>query len=206
MLPVGIDLRQLSAVRHLESLIAFGRLSEEPDLALPEASHQSLRAGYDTARSAGRRKHCRNGQCAPARVVRHCSEIRFDACEITTRNCVSRPPTPPPAAPTPKRQAVRALARQQSVDREEQLRVSELQRKSELRIEVKLTNLLVVHQPKLLLSTEVDLPGRPAQPLELVYDPLLRRDRGSQLRALPTTHVRTCGRSKRPKMPPLPGV
>src|SRR5262245_46062039 len=62
--------------------------------------------------------------------------------------------------------------RRQALEREERVRVAELRQKSALRIELRLLQLLVVQQPKLLLGSSVRVEGRPANALELVWDPL----------------------------------
>jgi hypothetical protein len=58
------------------------------------------------------------------------------------------------------------------VDREEQLRVAELRQKNTLHVRLRLLQLLLIHQPKLLLPSHVAPPGRPGAALELVWDPL----------------------------------
>ncbi len=49
----------------------------------------------------------------------------------------------------------RFAARIEGLEREEQLRAAELRRKSQLKVHLRLLNLLVIHQPKLLLNTAV---------------------------------------------------
>ena len=60
--------------------------------------------------------------------------------------------------------------------REESLRSAEL-RKSQLKVQLRLLNLLVIHQPKLLVETTVSNPARKPNPvvtrLEWVWDPLI---------------------------------
>ena len=66
-------------------------------------------------------------------------------------------------------------ARIEGLDREEQLRAGELRQKSQLKVHLRLLNLLVIHQPKLLLQTAVvaSSSGPTAGRLEWVYDPLV---------------------------------
>jgi hypothetical protein len=64
----------------------------------------------------------------------------------------------------------RSAARREALDREERLRVTELRQKNSLRLELRLLNLLVVQQPKLLVAAEV-MSEKAAAALELVWDP-----------------------------------
>jgi hypothetical protein len=56
--------------------------------------------------------------------------------------------------------------------REERLRVAELRQKSILRVRLRLLTLLVIQQPKLLVSSVVNSPKKEVGNLELVWDPL----------------------------------
>ena len=60
-----------------------------------------------------------------------------------------------------------------AIDREERLRVTELRQKSTLQIELRLANLLIAHQPKLLLGGILTVVRRSSEPLPLVWDPLV---------------------------------
>jgi hypothetical protein len=64
--------------------------------------------------------------------------------------------------------------RREAIDREERLRVADLRRKSTLRVQLRLVNLLVSYQPKLLLRSTITSQRRPTATtqLDLVWDPL----------------------------------
>ena len=68
-------------------------------------------------------------------------------------------------------------SRRETLEREEQLRIGELRQKSSLKVNLRLINLLEIHQPKLLLQATVHRAGSGASalavPLELVWDPLI---------------------------------
>jgi hypothetical protein len=71
--------------------------------------------------------------------------------------------------------AAKFAARIEGLDREEQLRAGELRRKSQLKVHLRLLNLLIIHQPKLLLNTSVVASSTRSAvgQLEWVYDPLV---------------------------------
>src|SRR5262249_7338385 len=68
-------------------------------------------------------------------------------------------------------------SRREALQREEQLRIGELRQKNSLKVQLRLVNLLKIHQPKLLLQAVVERVGSGAStaaaPLELVWDPLV---------------------------------
>ena len=66
-------------------------------------------------------------------------------------------------------------ARLEALTREEQLQSAELRRKSQLKVNLRLLNLLVIQQPKLLLQTAVTSEGKASgiNRLEWVWDPLV---------------------------------
>ena len=78
------------------------------------------------------------------RIGRYYADLRAEVEEQAER----RPAT---ATRTP-RSSPRGSRR---LEREEQLRVAELRQKSQLKVHLRLLNLLVIHQPKLLLNTAV---------------------------------------------------
>jgi hypothetical protein len=69
--------------------------------------------------------------------------------------------------------AAKAADRRTAIDREEHLRLTELQQKNTLRTELRLLTLVVVQQPKVLVKGTLGIPERPAHAVELVWDPLL---------------------------------
>lgn len=171
LLPVGIDLYQLREVRQLDGLIALERLSEEPDMPMAEAPHEGLMAGYRTARghairslssvgNARKREWSGSVEKQINRMRGYYQKMRDEAAAPATR------------AADPAAAATRTQSRRESIAREEQIRIAELRRKSQLRVELKLTNLLVVHQPKLMLSVSILSRGKTIQRLPVVWDPL----------------------------------
>ena len=67
------------------------------------------------------------------------------------------------------------ITRLESLTREEESQGAELRRKSQLKVNLRLLNLLVIHQPKLLLHTAVTSAGTASivGRLEWVWDPLV---------------------------------
>src|SRR5437879_3534122 len=63
--------------------------------------------------------------------------------------------------------------RREALDREARFRITELQQKSALRVQLRLPTVLVIQQPKLLVRVQVESKGRAPAPLELVWDPLV---------------------------------
>ena len=66
----------------------------------------------------------------------------------------------------------RLAERRAAIDREEQFRVAELRQKSALRVSVRMLQLLLIEQPKLLVKTTVTAPTGMTSGLEMVWDPL----------------------------------
>lgn len=167
ILPIGIDLHYCREVRHLEFLLAPGRLSEEPEGHLAEAPHASLTTGYRAAckqvaptvaslANSRRREWTSRFEKQIARMAAYYEQLRREADEQAARTADS----------------ARAAARRDAIDREERLRVAELRQKSAVHVRVKLTSMMVVEQPKLLISAAVFDKNRPVGRLEAVWDPL----------------------------------
>ncbi len=169
---VGVDLHYRRQVRHRDKLLDAARLADRPAMFLPEARRLSLAAAYPLAREECQRTlitmaHARDRelkerlQRQAARMQRYYADQR--------RELASAPSRTKDAAEA----QVRLAGRTQALDREERLRIAELRQKNALRVHVKLLNLLVVHQPKLLLCCTAGEPKYAGVPLELVWDPLL---------------------------------
>lgn len=167
ILPIGIDLHYLREVRHLDFLLASNRLSEESEAHLPEAPHASLTAGYRAARrrvaptaaslaNTRRREWASRVEKQTARMSGYYGQLRREADEQAARAADS----------------ARAAARREAIDREERLRIAELRQKSAVHVLVKLASLMVVQQPKLLISTALLDKNRPVGQVEVVWDPL----------------------------------
>jgi len=177
LLAIGVDLHYLKEVRQLDALTAAGKLSEVPEAPLPEAPHASLTAGYRLARehatrsfsalaNVRRREGASRVQKQIARMVDYYAQLRQEAREHVERAAARDRE----AGDT--QSADRAAARIEAIDREEHLRIAELRQKSAVRVQVKLSGLMVIVQPKLLLDLAAETRGRPPAPLEAVWDPL----------------------------------
>src|SRR5262249_46706322 len=171
VLPVALDLHYGRQVRHLEQLLDRGRLAEAPAAHLPEAPRLSLAAAYPRARegvvptvaalaNARAREAREQVERQVARMTRYYADLRAELAEQEER------------ARGRGEDLAKFAGRRQALEREERVRVAELRQKSALRIELRLLQLLVVQQPKLLLRSSVRVEGRPANALELVWDPL----------------------------------
>jgi hypothetical protein len=171
VLPIGMDLHQMREVRQFDSLLALERLSGEPEMPLPEAPHPGLMAACRQATAhversiaplanARRRDWSGSVQKQIARMRSYYARLREEAVAASS------------GAVDPAALERRKQERRQSIDSEERLRIAELERKSELRVEVRLTSLLILYQPKLLLFSSVIPKSGPALPLELVWDAL----------------------------------
>jgi hypothetical protein len=82
--------------------------------------------------------------------------------------------------------AERLASRRVAIDREEQVRVAELRQKSTLRVHLRLLQVAMIRQPKLLVHALFTTPDREPSRLEMVWDPLLE-----MLEAVPCPE---CGR------------
>ena len=139
----------------------------EPQAQLSEAPHASLAAGYWFARkqvvpnitslaNSRRREWASRVEKQTARMSGYYAQLRREAGEQAARTADS----------------ARSAARCEAIDREERLRIAELQQKSAVRARVKLASLTVIQQPKLLLSTAIFDKARLLGRLEVVWDPL----------------------------------
>jgi hypothetical protein len=69
--------------------------------------------------------------------------------------------------------SARLAERRTAIDREEQLRIAELRQKSSLRVHVRLMQVLLVEQPKLLVHAVIGAPKEAGDKFEIVWDPLV---------------------------------
>jgi hypothetical protein len=171
VVPVAIDLHYGRQVRHLDQLLERARLATEPAQPLPEARRLSLSAGYGLAREQGLRTiaalaNVRGRELAErrerqvGRMTRYYADLRAELEEQAGR---SR---------NPEEAQARLAERRAAVDREEQLRIAELRQKSTLHVHVRLLQLLLIGQPKLLVRVSLTGEKLSPQPLEMVWDPL----------------------------------
>jgi hypothetical protein len=174
LLTVAIDLHHGRQVRHLEELLDRSHLAERPWTPMAEAPHPGLITAYPIARdrvvrtlsamanTSFRELHERLDRQLE-RIGRYYADLRAEV-EEQARKARNR-----------DEDHAKFTARIEGLEREEQLRAAELRRKSQLKVHLRLLNLLVIHQPKLLLNTEVvsSKAGPAAGRLEWVYDPLV---------------------------------
>jgi hypothetical protein len=173
LLTVAIDVHHGRQVRHLEELLDETHLAERPWTPLSEAPHPGLISAYPIARDRvvrtlsamantyHRELHERLARQLE-RIGRYYADLRAEVEEQAQK------------ARGRGEDTAKFAARIEGLDREEQLRAGELRRKSQLKVHLRLLNLLVIHQPKLLLQTAVaaSSSGSIAGRLEWVYDPL----------------------------------
>jgi len=172
LLTVAIDVHHGRQVRHLERLLDRPHLAEKPWLPLAEAPHPGLAEVYPIARDRvvrtlstlantnyrelGDRLHRQL-----ERISRYYGDLRAEVEEQAGR---ARRRDEDPA---------RFTARLEALEREQEMRSAELRRKSQLKVQLRLLNMLVIQQPKLLLRTAVASAGTVVGRLEWVWDPLI---------------------------------
>jgi hypothetical protein len=171
VLPVALDLHYGRQARHLEQLLDPARLAEAPGLPLADARRLSLAAAYPLARERVVRTltalaNTRSREVTDyverqvARMTRYYADLRRELEEQIER------------ARGRGEDLARFAGRREALDREERSRVAELRQKGALRIQLRLLQVLLVQQPKLLLRAAVQGGKGPAASLELVWDPL----------------------------------
>jgi hypothetical protein len=171
IIPVALDLHYLRQVRHLEQLLDMARLADRPSLPLPEARRAGVAAVYGLARERALRTfssmaNTRSRELAErlerqiARMTRYYADLRGEVQEQFDK------------AQARSDDTAKFAMRRQALEREERLRVAELRQKSSLRVHLRLLNLLVIQQPKLMLRCQID-GEKTGAGLELVWDPLL---------------------------------
>jgi hypothetical protein len=172
VLPVAIDLHYARQVRHLEELLREDRLSDEPSQLLPQAKRCHLAEAYPLARAevvrtlgalagARRRELSSRVNRQVVRMTRYYADLRGELNLLVER------------AKSRGDDTSRYGGRRAAIDREERLRVAELRQKSILNVHLRLANLLIVHQPKLLLGGILSTARWTNEPLPLVWDPLV---------------------------------
>ncbi len=173
ILSIAVDLHHGRQVRHLEQLLDFQRLAEVPSRYLAEAHRMSVAAAYPLAReqvvrtltslaNVRRRELTERVQRQIERMDRYYHDLQTELDEQMRR------------ARKRGSDLAKFAPRRDTLDREHRLRVAELRQKSTLRVQLRLVNLLVIRQPKLLLPSVAVPASRPtaATELDLVWDPL----------------------------------
>jgi hypothetical protein len=173
IVPIGLDLHSAREVRHLDQLLDFSRLAEQPAEYLPEARRMSMPVAYAEVRdrvlrtlsflaNSRRRELEQRVERQVERMDRYYRDLQSEL-EEGARRAVKRGDDDGKFRP-----------RIEAIDRERRLRISELRQKSQLSLHLRLISLLVVQQPKLMLKCHVRLgSGRDPANVELVWDPLL---------------------------------
>jgi hypothetical protein len=149
-----------------------------PEAPLPEAPHASLTAGYRLVRehatrsfsalaNVRRREGASRVEKQIGRMVGYYAQLRQEAKEHAERAAARTGGEAGDVQP-----AERAAQRIEAIDREETLRIAELRQKSAVRVQVKLSGLMLVVQPKLLLDLAAETNNRPPGRLKAVWDPL----------------------------------
>jgi hypothetical protein len=172
IVPLGIDLHYGRQVRHLERLLDPAHLVDRPVEPLAEIPSMSLGEAYRLARQQAlrtvaalanvraRELHERLDRQVQ-RMTQYYADLRRELEEERARAQHRGDSTDKHAS------------RQQALTREEQLRIAELRQKSALHVHVRLLNLLIVRQPKLLVHAQIHVQKQEPTPLQMVWDPLL---------------------------------
>ena len=154
---MAIDLHYGRQVRHLDRLLDHSRLAEQPGRRCPRPDMRAWRPPIRRPRPGaaqpggpGQRPQPRAGRAARAPDRAHEPLLR-------------RPPrragrTGSGGRATRTRPPARAESRREALDREEQVRVAELRQKSTLQVHLRLLQLLVIHQPKLVATRPGERP------------------------------------------------
>ena len=185
ILPMGFDLHYGRQVRHLDRLLDDAWLADEPEFFLADIKHATVPEIFPLARQevirtlaslANERARELNHRLERqvARMRRYYGDM---LCELEEQQRRGQHRGLGPE---------RFAARRDSLLREQQLRVAELQQKSTLRVHLRVGALLVVRQPKLRLDAEIAAAGGHRQRVELIWDPLIE-----SLEAVPCPQ---CGR------------
>jgi hypothetical protein len=172
VLPLAIDRHYGRQVRHLEQLLDPSRLGERFSPPLPEAPSIDRCAAYllareQTVRTIAALANTRARELAErldrqaVRMSKYYNDLAEELEEQRQR------------AAARGEEDLKFAARRDALSRERDLRIAELRRKNALSVQLRLLNLLVIRQPKLLVHAV----ARPATgaplPLELVFDPLI---------------------------------
>lgn len=193
ILPVAIDLHYGRPVRHLDALLEPSRLAETSSSTLPElpgvgraaahrlAQEQVLRSVSSLANVRARELHARLDRQI-GRMTRYYDDLRRELDEQAAR-----------ASARHEADEGKIASRRSALDHERQLRIAELRKKNALAVQLRLLNVLVVHQPKLdvdaaVIDQRATKAGKPVHPLglRLIWDPLVE-----MLEAVPCA---ACGR------------
>ncbi len=180
IVPTAINLHYGRQVRHLDELLDTRRLLETPPVVYPMASGITRAAAYRLAREQVVRSvtalaNVRSRELLErldkqvARMNRYYADLEHELDQQAAR-----------AATRGAEEADRYRTRREVLQGERQLRIAELRKKNSLQVRLRLLHVLLVHQPKLLIQSNVvdaSAARRGAPPaacaLRLVWDPLV---------------------------------
>jgi len=170
ILPVAMDLHYAREVRHLDQLLDPARLADTAAQPLPEVRRSSLAAVYPAAREQVLRSVAALANTRDRELRDRCGQqvTRMRQYYADLRQELEGPKRGKQAEDADDRQA----ARKQAIDREEQVRIAELRQKSQLRVQLRLLQVLLIQQPKLLVMTHITGGKHAPAALDLVWDPL----------------------------------
>ena len=172
VLPLAVDLHYGRQVRHLDQLLDTEHLGERFSPALPEATGISRVEAYrlareQTVRTVAALANTRARELAErldrqaARMSKYYDDLADELEEQRQR------------AAAKGDESDKYASRREALARERELRITELRRKNALSVQLRLLNLLLIRQPKLLLQAAVVPETGSPVPLDLVFDPLL---------------------------------
>lgn len=172
VLPLAVDLHHGRQVRHLDPLLDPAHLGDRFSPALPEVTGISRIAAYrlareQTVRTVAALANTRARELAErldrqaARMNKYYDDLADELEEQWQR------------AAAKGDDSDKYASRREALGRERELRITELRRKNALSVRLRLLNLLVIRQPKLLVQTVVVPETESPIPLELVFDPLV---------------------------------
>ncbi|MBI3537301.1 MAG: hypothetical protein HY070_07090 [Chloroflexi bacterium] len=161
--PIAIDRYYGREVRYLDKWLDGDRLNDTRRWAFPDAKSLPLDQTYLAAREAvlrtvraevKTRQHQAHARLVEQteRMKKYYADLRAELAERIERATI-------------RGDEVESLhLRQDALNREEALRLEELERKAQLRVELKLTNLLHIKIPRLFISTRVT-----AKPVPIIH-------------------------------------
>lgn len=164
--PLAVDRHYARQVRYLEPILEGERLVDSRRWAYPDAAARPLDQAYLIARDGvertvkaelNTRQHDMKARLATQteRMKRYYADLRAELNERVEKA-------------TARGEETESLrARLAALDREEALRLEELQRKAQLRVQLRLTNLLHVKIPRLFLSAQLTFGDNKRAPIPL---------------------------------------
>lgn len=174
VLAIGLDLRTGREVRHLDRLLDFSRLGQEPSDVRVEARRLSAAAAYSQARDQAlrtlstlanvrRRELAHRVERQSARMSQYFHDLAEELKQQKEKAAKRGDDT------------AKVDSRLDALARESRLRIGELRQKHALKICLRLLSLLLIEQPKVICTarlTSADAKA-PSTALDLCWDPLL---------------------------------